>query len=49
MPNYVDFYLAGKLKLDDLLSGHIGLEDINDAMDALKTGETARDVIMFEH
>ena len=48
MPRYVDFYLAGKLKLDDLLSSHIKLEDINEALQALKTGKVARNVIMFD-
>ena len=36
MPRYVDFYLSGRLKLDVLLSKHIKLEQVNDAMDALK-------------
>lgn len=48
MPRYVDFYLSGKLKLDDLLSSHIKLEDVNEALQALKTGEVARNVIMFD-
>ena len=48
MPRYVDFYLAGKLKLDDLLSSHIKLEDVNEALQALKTGTVARNVIMFD-
>ena len=48
MPNYIDFYLAGKLKLDELLSRHISLEQINEGFAALKTGETARSVITFD-
>ena len=48
MPRYVDFYLAGKLHLDDMISGHIGLGDINSALEALETGEVARNVVMFE-
>ena len=47
MPRFVDLYLQGKLHLDDLISRHIKLEDINDAMKALETGEIARNVIMF--
>ncbi|MEM7016761.1 MAG: zinc-binding dehydrogenase, partial [Pseudomonadota bacterium] len=49
MPRLIDFYLNGKLKLDDLIANRIKLDQINDAMDALKTGEHARDVIMFDH
>lgn len=48
MPRFVDFYLAGKLHLDDMVSGHIGLADINTAFEALETGEVARNVVMFE-
>ncbi len=48
MPRFVDFYLQGKLHLDDLISRRIKLEDVNVAMAALETGEVARSVIMFE-
>ena len=48
MPRYVDFYLQGKLHLDDMISGRIQLEDVNDALAALEGGEVARNVIMFE-
>ncbi|MEJ2130405.1 MAG: Zn-dependent alcohol dehydrogenase [Gammaproteobacteria bacterium] len=48
MPRFVDFYLAGKLHLDDLVSRRIKLEDINDAMAQLETGEEARSVIVFD-
>ena len=48
MPWFVDFYLQGKLHLDDMISGRIRLEDVNDALAALETGEVARNVIMFD-
>lgn len=48
MPRFVDFYLQGKLHLDDMISGRIKLEDVNEAMEALKLGEVARNVIMFD-
>ena len=48
MPRFVDFYLAGKLHLDDMISGRIKLKDVNDAMNALNKGEVARSVIMFD-
>ena len=47
MPRLVDFYLRGDLKLDQMISGRIKLEEINDAMAQLKTGEVARNVIAF--
>ncbi|KJK25309.1 alcohol dehydrogenase [Burkholderiaceae bacterium 16] len=49
MPRLVDFYLSGKLKLDELISRRMPLEKINEAFDELRRGELARSVIMFEH
>ena len=48
MPRFVDFYLQGKLHLDDMISSHIKLSDVNDALQALETGEIARNVIQFD-
>lgn len=48
MPRFVDFYLQGRLHLDDLVSARIGLKDVNEAMQQLETGEIARNVIMFD-
>ena len=48
MPRFVDFYLQGKLHLDDMISNRIALSDINEGMAALETGEIARSVIMFD-
>ena len=40
-------YLDGKLKLDEMISARIGLDDINEGFAALKRGETVRSVVMF--
>ena len=48
MPRLVDFYMSGKLKLDEMISRRVKLEDVNDALQELKTGELARSVIMFD-
>lgn len=48
MPRFVDFYLQGRLHLDDLISRRIKLEDVNEGLAALETGEVARSVIMFD-
>lgn len=48
MPRFVDFYMQGRLHLDDLVSAHIKLKDVNEAMQQLETGEIARNVIMFD-
>jgi S-(hydroxymethyl)glutathione dehydrogenase/alcohol dehydrogenase len=48
MPRLVDFYLSGKLKLDDMISRRIKLEEVNEAFEEMKRGEIARSVIMFD-
>jgi S-(hydroxymethyl)glutathione dehydrogenase / alcohol dehydrogenase len=47
MPFFIDLYRQGRLKLDELLAEHIGLDDIDDGYAQMKKGETARSVIMF--
>ena len=48
MPRFVDFYLQGKLHLDDMVSSRIKLENVTDALLALDSGEVARSVIVFD-
>ncbi len=48
MPRFIDFYLQGKLHLDKMISGRIRLDQVNDALEQLKTGEVARNVIIFD-
>jgi S-(hydroxymethyl)glutathione dehydrogenase/alcohol dehydrogenase len=48
MPRFVDFYLDGKLHLDQMISKHIKLNEINEALTALKSGQEARHIIMFD-
>jgi S-(hydroxymethyl)glutathione dehydrogenase/alcohol dehydrogenase len=47
MPRYIDFYMQGRLNLDDMISRRGKLEDVNDAFRAMKAGEVARTVLMF--
>jgi S-(hydroxymethyl)glutathione dehydrogenase/alcohol dehydrogenase len=47
IPRYVDLYMQGKLKLDELISRRRPLSEINEAFDDLRNGEIARSVIMF--
>jgi S-(hydroxymethyl)glutathione dehydrogenase/alcohol dehydrogenase len=47
MPYFIDLYRQGRLKLDELVAAHIGLDEINDGYAEMKKGETARSVIMF--
>jgi len=47
MPRFVDMYIDGRLKLDEMVSNTISLEDINDGFAAMKSGNVARSVIVF--
>jgi S-(hydroxymethyl)glutathione dehydrogenase/alcohol dehydrogenase len=47
MPRMVDFYMAGRLKLDELISRRLPLAEINGAFDELRRGELARSVVVF--
>jgi S-(hydroxymethyl)glutathione dehydrogenase/alcohol dehydrogenase len=48
MPRYVDFYLSGQLKLDELISARLKLDQVNHALDEMKQGSAARSVIVFD-
>jgi S-(hydroxymethyl)glutathione dehydrogenase/alcohol dehydrogenase len=48
MPKYVEFYLDGRLNLDDMISTRLGLAEVNEALDRLRTGEAVRQVIVFD-
>jgi S-(hydroxymethyl)glutathione dehydrogenase/alcohol dehydrogenase len=48
LPSLTDFYMQGRLKLDEMISQRIKLEDINIAFDEMRRGELARSVIVFD-
>ena len=48
MPKYVDFYLDGRLRLDEMISSRIPLDEVNEAFDRMRKGEAARQVIVFD-
>jgi S-(hydroxymethyl)glutathione dehydrogenase/alcohol dehydrogenase len=48
MPQYIEWYLAGKLKLDELVSAVMPHDKINDGFAALRAGEVARQLITFD-
>ena len=47
MPQYIEFYRQGRLKLDEMITRDGKLEDVNEAFRAMKAGEVARTVLMF--
>ena len=48
MPRYIEFYRQGRLKLDELVSQHMRLDQLNEAFADMKAGNVARSVIMFD-
>jgi len=49
MPRYIDFYMQGRLNLDDMVSRKARLDGVNEAFRAMKAGEVARTVLMFDN
>jgi S-(hydroxymethyl)glutathione dehydrogenase/alcohol dehydrogenase len=47
MPKYIDFYLGGRLYLDEMISSRLKLDEVNQAFDRMRKGEAARQVIVF--
>jgi NDMA-dependent alcohol dehydrogenase len=47
MPRLIDLYMEKKLKLDELVSKRIKLDDVNAAFEAMEKGEVARSVITY--
>jgi S-(hydroxymethyl)glutathione dehydrogenase / alcohol dehydrogenase len=48
MPRYIDLYLSGRLKLDELVSARIRLDEVNEGFGAMTRGEVARSVVLFD-
>ena len=47
VPRIVDWYMEGKLNIDDLITHHLPLERINEGFDLMKRGESIRSVVEF--
>ena len=47
LPRLVSLYLAGKLRIDELINRRYGLDEANEAFRALAAGELARGLIVF--
>ena len=47
MPKLLNLYTEGKLKLDELITQHYRLEQINEAFADMESGENARGIILF--
>lgn len=47
VPKIVDWYMEGKIIIDDLITHKLKLEDINQAWDLMHSGESIRTVVEF--
>lgn len=47
LPGYVDRYLSGRIKIDEMISSTMPLERINEAFDSMHDGTAIRTVIVY--
>lgn len=47
LPGFVDRYMSGRIKLDEMVSATLPLEKINDAFDRMHDGSVIRSVILY--
>lgn len=47
VPRLLEYYKSGELKLDELISRRISVDEVNDAFKAMEAGEVARSVISY--
>jgi S-(hydroxymethyl)glutathione dehydrogenase/alcohol dehydrogenase len=48
VPRLVELYQQGRLKLDELITGHYSFKDVNEAIDSTSKGQALRNVVMFD-
>src|SRR5262249_15121709 len=47
LPQYVDWYMQHRIKLDECITHTMGLDDINRAFDLMHEGKSIRSVVSF--
>ena len=47
VPRIVDWYMDGRIAIDELITHTMPLEDINKAFDLMHAGESIRSVVMY--
>jgi S-(hydroxymethyl)glutathione dehydrogenase/alcohol dehydrogenase len=47
VPKIVDWYMDGKLNIDDLITHRLTLDQINHGFDLMKSGESIRSVVIY--
>ncbi len=47
VPKIVDWYMDGKINIDDLITHRLKLDDINEGFELMKRGESIRSVVIY--
>jgi S-(hydroxymethyl)glutathione dehydrogenase / alcohol dehydrogenase len=47
VPKIVDWYMNGKINIDDLITHTLSLDQINDGFDLMHRGESIRSVVIY--
>ncbi len=47
VPKIVDWYMEGKLNIDDLITHRLSLDRINEGFELMKRGESIRSVVLY--
>lgn len=47
LPEYIDWYMDDKIKVDEFVTHTMGLDEINSAFDLMANGESIRSVVLF--
>jgi S-(hydroxymethyl)glutathione dehydrogenase/alcohol dehydrogenase len=47
VPKIVDWYMDGKINIDDLITHTMSLDEINKAFDLMHSGESIRSVVLY--
>jgi S-(hydroxymethyl)glutathione dehydrogenase/alcohol dehydrogenase len=48
VPKIVDWYMDGKLRIDELITHKLALDDINHGFELMKRGESIRSVVVYD-
>jgi S-(hydroxymethyl)glutathione dehydrogenase/alcohol dehydrogenase len=48
LPQYVDWYMSKRLKVDEMITHTMSLDDINRAFDVMHHGDSIRSVVLYE-
>ena len=47
VPRIVDWYMEGRINIDDMITHTMGLQDINKAFDLMHSGDSIRSVVLY--